>query len=119
MPYKDKEKRKQYRKEYYERTKEESQKYYFENKEKYRERNRASRGRNDEFINQYKLENGCSKCGYNKHHSAIDFHHIEEKSENISRMAKDSYSIKKISEEMSKCILLCANCHREEHYKKE
>ena len=117
MPYKDPLKKKQYRKEYYQRTKEKSQEYYIENKEKYKKRNKESRKRNKEYVNDYKIKNGgCARCGYNKHPCAIDFHHEDSKKENISRLVKSAASIETIEEEISKCILLCAICHREEHY---
>ena len=47
----------------------------------------------------------------------LDFHHInpEEKDNTIAHMIKFS-SIEKLIEEVNKCKLLCANCHREFHY---
>ena len=47
----------------------------------------------------------------------LDFHHInpEEKDNTIAYMIKSS-SIEKLIEEVNKCKLLCANCHREFHY---
>lgn len=57
----------------------------------------------------------CQRCGYNKCIAALDFHHaIEEKEFNISKYM-ETWSI--IEKEIEKCVLLCANCHREEHYK--
>ena len=66
-----------------------------------------------EFIEQYKIKQGCCKCGYNKHPGALDFSHKNpgEKSFNIS--AGRFYSMKRLIEEMTKCDILCANCHRE------
>lgn len=56
----------------------------------------------------------CVRCGYNKCIDALDFHHLKDKKFNIS---KDGHtrSWEKTKEELDKCILLCANCHREEH----
>lgn len=56
----------------------------------------------------------CVRCGYNKNIAALDFHHINGKDFAISE--KD-YSFEKMKKEVSKCELLCANCHREEHTK--
>ena len=64
---------------------------------------------------------GCSICGYNKCVDAIDFHHIElknRKDRDVGRMVSGINSkakIRRIIEEVSKCIILCANCHRELH----
>ena len=116
MPYKDPEQKKKHRKAYYERTKAQAHEYYLENKLKFRDRNRVARRRNTEFVNEYKVKHGCSKCGYKTHACGIDFHHTEKKKENVARMAKSCLSIESLLVEMSKCILLCATCHREEHY---
>jgi hypothetical protein len=59
----------------------------------------------------------CNICGYSKSPAAFDFHHAKGDKENlISIMIKDS-SKEKLLKEANKCILLCANCHRELHHK--
>ena len=58
----------------------------------------------------------CQKCGYNKNLAALDFHHQDPSQKEFTW---NSVSVKpwdKIIEEMKKCVLLCANCHREEHH---
>lgn len=56
----------------------------------------------------------CQICGYNKCQEALDFHHIEpsEKDYTISGGTKSFETLKK---EVDKCVLVCANCHREIH----
>lgn len=56
----------------------------------------------------------CETCGYNKNIAALEWHHKDpaEKEFSISDNARSLESIKK---EISKCICLCANCHRELH----
>ena len=57
----------------------------------------------------------CSRCGYNKFLGALDFHHEgDDKEFNISR----NYSIDRSLKEAKKCIVVCANCHREIQYMK-
>lgn len=59
----------------------------------------------------------CQVCGYNKCNDALDLHHIDptKKSFSIgSIMAKPKKWEASIAE-FKKCILLCANCHREYH----
>lgn len=60
--------------------------------------------------------NKCQLCGYSKYHGALDFHHIDptQKSFNLS-MDQLYRSWKRITKELDKCILVCANCHREIH----
>jgi len=60
------------------------------------------------------LGGSCKSCG-NDNIFAIDFHHVKNKSFKISAILKDRWS--KIEKEISKCKLLCRNCHREKHYK--
>ena len=69
-----------------------------------------------EYSNKIKLERGCDKCGYNKCATALEWHHPnEDKDGDPSILLR--HSLDKYLEEVSKCDLLCANCHREEHSK--
>ena len=67
------------------------------------------------IIKDYKLSKGCSVCGYNKCAEALDFHHNGDKKFGIGEALANKRNIKKIKEEMEKCVLLCAKCHREYH----
>ena len=60
--------------------------------------------------------NGCKKCG-EKRLYVLDFHHRDPsvKEGTINHMLKSS-SYNKLIEEIDKCDVLCANCHREFHY---
>ena len=62
---------------------------------------------------------GCQKCGYNKYGAVLEWHHLDptEKDFNLSDwLKKDSAKCwEQYKEETKKCILLCANCHREWH----
>ena len=57
----------------------------------------------------------CALCGQNKTPIALEFHHI--KPENKSFAINDGHSRKLIDDiaEVEKCIMVCANCHREIH----
>lgn len=60
----------------------------------------------------------CTKCGYDKNLSGLEFHHLnpETKSFGIDLRAFSSHKLEDLNEELNKCILLCANCHRELHH---
>ncbi len=64
-------------------------------------------------IHIHKTDLGCSKCKYNKYGGALDWHHTDDNKER--RITIRSYFSKLGELEREKCILLCANCHREEH----
>lgn len=63
----------------------------------------------------------CQKCGYSKCKAALEFHHRnrEEKEVGLAKLAaKRCLSPTNIGiflDELAKCDLLCANCHREVH----
>jgi len=70
-----------------------------------------------DFVANYKLECGCEKCGYNESHTALDMAHIERgtKTTTQGRSAyNQNWSINRIKQELTKCRILCANCHRVE-----
>ena len=57
----------------------------------------------------------CQICGYSKCQAALEFHHVGQKDFTIANSSLVSFE--KIREELDKCAILCANCHREEHEK--
>jgi hypothetical protein len=60
----------------------------------------------------------CEHCGYNTYIGALEFHHTDSttKEFNISRLGNRAFGPKHINE-LDKCICLCSNCHRIEHYR--
>jgi len=64
------------------------------------------------------LDGKCSICGYNRCLAALDFHHKDESSKEFGLSQNGmTRSWEKTKKEVEKCILLCANCHREVHAK--
>ena len=58
----------------------------------------------------------CQVCEYSRCVSALDFHHIDEKTKSFDLSTGGlTRSWEKIKAELQKCILLCSNCHREIH----
>ena len=64
------------------------------------------------IVQKYKVEKGCTDCGYNKHPAALDFDHLPgtEKLFNVSGRVARSADV--VFAEMEKCEVVCANCHR-------
>lgn len=67
-----------------------------------------------------KVGSCCKVCGYDRCQQALELHHKnpQEKSFDVSDAIyhKIRVSDEDILIELNKCVLLCANCHRELHY---
>ncbi len=57
----------------------------------------------------------CSKCGYDKCVGALEFHHLDPSEKEAHWQKMRLWSKSRLLKELDKCILLCANCHREIH----
>jgi len=102
MPYKNKEDERAFRKRWWANMSPQRKR---EKQEKANVRQKAVR----DFIAKYKTDRGCVDCGYNGHHSALEFDHIgTDKELNVSY----SKSIGQALREISKCEIVCSNCHR-------
>lgn len=58
----------------------------------------------------------CEKCGYDRCLEALEFHHLDSSQKDFSISSKGyTRSWERVKAELDKCVMLCANCHREEH----
>lgn len=78
---------------------------------KVKQRNVNYRDRNRRFVFEYLKNHPCVDCGESDP-VVLEFDHLSDKECNISSLAVSSYSLKKIEEEIAKCEVCCANCHR-------
>lgn len=59
----------------------------------------------------------CGICGYNKTLKALEFHHLDPNEKDFTFSKWDKVAKwEKLVDEVKKCVLICANCHREVHY---
>ena len=73
------------------------------------------RNKTKEILVEYK-GGKCEICGYNKCISALEFHHLNPNEKDFGIGAKGyTRNIETNKKEVDKCILVCANCHREIH----
>lgn len=86
--------------------------HYKKNKEQYYKRNEEKKFRLKLIISKVK-SSGCKYCG-ELESCCLDFHHLRDKKFNISQMSKKG-SLEKLLEEISKCEIVCSNCHRKIH----
>jgi hypothetical protein len=112
MPYKDANVRKSKHKEY-------SRKHYLANQETIIEKNRKNKAELKAEWSAFKRTLKCTKCGFD-HIAALDFHHEDPstKEHNVNRLISNKL-FKKAYEEIKKCVVLCANCHRIHHYEEK
>jgi len=61
------------------------------------------------YLDNIKVSRGCIDCGYNKHAAALDFDHVSGEKSILVSFAK---SKARADEEILKCEVRCANCHR-------
>lgn len=102
-------------------------KQWYENnkhREEYKKKDRATKKRiRKERRNWYhdlKKNLKCERCNINDFR-VLDFHHTDPttKEMDVSTLANASASKEKILEEISKCRVLCSNCHRIEHWEEK
>jgi len=106
MPYKNPEAIKAAKKAWYER-----------NKKEVTRKARDARTIRNKFVRDYKLENSnCSECGISYPPHILDFDHISGiKKAGISQLVRNG-TLNQIKDEISKCEVVCANCHRHRTY---
>lgn len=109
MPYKDPEVRKAKHKEY-------SRKYYEWNKAEIMETSRINKNKARAAWQEYKKTLACESCGQN-HPATLDFHHIvKDESNRKVNVLTTHGQYAAAREEIKKCMVLCANCHRIHHH---
>lgn len=57
----------------------------------------------------------CVGCGYNRCLKALEFHHKDPEMKDFGIGGAYNRSWKSIKAELDRCVLTCANCHREHH----
>lgn len=98
-----------------------ARKHYERHKDLYKSRAKANNKkavvRNVQIVAEIKENNCCSHCSENDP-IVLDFHHYRGKKKNdIAMMVRLSYSEETLKEEIEKCKILCANCHRREEHR--
>jgi len=77
--------------------------------------NRKRIERNRQKFLAYKKTLSCDHCEL-ADHRVLEFHHVGDKDFTISKMVNQGYAWERIQKEIEKCIPLCCNCHRLEHW---
>jgi len=71
-----------------------------------------------QYVTDYLLTHPCIDCG-EPDIIVLEFDHVRgEKKKNISNLIMQSYSLETLIEEIKKCEVRCANCHRRVTHKR-
>lgn len=109
MPILDKEKRREYQRQYHLKT-------WSRRKDKLRLLKQKREESLVCWLKEYKKSIICEVCG-ERHPGCLDFHHKNprEKMSTISNLVTKGYGKETILKEIKKCRVLCKNCHVKVH----
>lgn len=109
MPYKDINKKREQHKKYMREV------WYPKNKSKHIRYQTEIKKRINAFTVELKRKSKCFDCGFlgSKYPNVLDFDHIRGlKKFNVSEFKRHTNSLRRVQEEIEKCEIVCANCHR-------
>jgi 5-methylcytosine-specific restriction endonuclease McrA len=78
---------------------------------KARARNAEQSRTNADFLIEYLRNHPCVDCGESDI-VVLEFDHQRDKTLTISTLSREGYSLERLRQEIAKCEVVCANCHR-------
>lgn len=106
MAYKNREDERIYKRGWYQRNKKKVKARVRRNNDRYRQECVV-------FVQELKNSTPCADCGKRFHFSAMDFDHVRgDKYMEVSLLVRRAFGLKRVKEEISKCDIVCSNCHR-------
>jgi hypothetical protein len=94
--------------------------HYENNKTEYLSNHKRRKIVHRTWLDDYKKALVCEICNEDRWW-VLDFHHIDPKHKDIAvgTAVNKGWSIERIKNEISKCKILCSNCHRDFHYQEK
>jgi DNA-binding CsgD family transcriptional regulator len=86
--------------------------------EKRANRQKQTRHKIREFLKEYKQSRGCMDCGENYPYWILEFDHLGDKDFELSKYRNHTQDLEKIKAEVSKCDVVCSNCHKDRTYRR-
>jgi hypothetical protein len=79
----------------------------------YRKTKNVLKAKRREVIETTKEQQGCMRCGI-RDPRVLEFHHLDttKKEFSIADYYYSQYGIDRLEQEIAKCAVVCANCHR-------
>lgn len=101
------------------RARESRRRHYYKNRKQYADRIRGRKKENISYIIAIKQESVCADCKMNDWR-CLEFDHLPgyKKEAAISSPYCMSWSREKIDKELSKCEVVCGNCHKIRTYER-
>ena len=100
-----------------EKQREAIRKHYYANKQYYLDKAMKQKTDLRQWVYAKKNVTPCTDCGIQYPHYVTDYDHIGEKIMNVSQLINRG-SARQVKEEITKCVLVCSNCHRMRTYKR-
>ncbi len=107
MPYKDKNKQKKAQ-----------HKSYLKNIDKVKQRNKTYREKVREYVRKQKESKPCMDCGVNYPYYVMEYDHTENNKLRSVAYITSNGTLSQAIEEISKCDLICSNCHKTRTWKR-
>lgn len=91
-------------------------KHYQKDKAKYKNRSSTRRKRITAEYTEWKSKQVCCRCGETDE-ACLDAHHIDpsQKEFQLAKLGQEEFGTNRWFNELAKCIIVCANCHRKIH----
>ena len=104
--------------EYKEQNREYQNAWYHANKASALETRRRTRESLLKRVRDYKVKRGCERCP-ERHPYCLEFHHPDPsvKQVNPADTIRKGWNFERLTAELDLLTVLCANCHRKEHFK--
>jgi hypothetical protein len=111
--------RNKYQRENNDRLREYRQQYNKDNRTKKQKRDAFMKSIAKEYVDSIKAATPCADCGNKFPPVAMDFDHVRgEKIRGVAALVSSGYKISLIEEEIAKCEVVCACCHRIRSWKR-
>ncbi|GAC1320751.1 MAG: hypothetical protein NVSMB2_16920 [Chloroflexota bacterium] len=91
--------------------------YYYRNRDDVVVGRKRRKSELRQWLREYKASLVCAACGESRP-ATLDVHHADpsEKELSIGDVTACGWSRRKVLDEIAKCEVLCANCHRKRHW---
>ncbi len=89
--------------------------WYRDNRERRQEAaNKRNQQRKKVVVNHF--GDKCHDCGHTYQQCVYEFHHLDPNKKDVNPSKALSWSEDRMWTELSKCIMLCSNCHKVRHF---